>query len=73
MECQTHCCYEQAEEGNTQGRTGSRAQDGEHPGDCVRGDEEEIKRGHLNKDEILTGVRVSRQQSCGGPSERRSG
>ena len=30
MECRTYCCYEQAEEGNTQRRTGSRPQESEH-------------------------------------------
>ena len=47
MECQTHCCYEQAEEGITQGRTGSRAQDGEHPGYCIQGDERDKRRWSL--------------------------
>jgi hypothetical protein len=69
-ECRTYRCYEQAEDGNTQRRAGSRAQDSEHVSDCVQGEEGEIKGGgHLNR-VPFTEDWVPGQQSCGGPSER---
>ena len=73
MKCQAHCCYKQAEEGNTQGGRGVERRTANILATVFRVTREIKGGGHLNKNEVLTGVWVSRQQNCSGPSERRSG